>query len=168
DESDKGSAKAMSAAYKAAMLQAFCIPVPQEDADARSPALGRPESSQTTNRSTTNATANRPVPGAAALPEPVEGWEAWASEVIAIAESCETAEAIERLTASRRQLFAALQRARPDLYAKTGEAIAARLAKIQQPAAQPPAPEAGSTPRTAKRKPRKETADAPAEPAQAA
>ena len=43
DDSDKGTAKAMSAAYKAAMLQAFCIPVPQEDADASSPRLnGRP------------------------------------------------------------------------------------------------------------------------------
>ena len=181
DESDKGSAKAMSAAYKAAMLQAFCIPVPQEDADARSPALGRPESSQTVNKPTTgatasravqSATANRPVPGAAAHPEPVEGWEAWAGEVIAIAESCETAEAIERLTASRRQLFAALQRARPDLYARTGEAITARLASIQQPAAQPSAP-AGTTesttgPKNGKRKPRKETADAAAEPAEAA
>lgn len=185
DESDKGSAKAMSAAYKAAMLQAFCIPVPQEDADARSPALGRPGSSQTVNKPTTGATANRAVagaaanrsvPGATALPEPVEGWVAWAGEVIAIAESCETAEAIDRLTASRRQLFAALQRARPDLYAKAGEAIAARLAGLQQPAAPAEAPvsatavasAAGTAPRTGKRKPRKESADAAAEPAEAA
>ena len=172
DESDKGSAKAMSAAYKAAMLQAFCIPVPQEDADARSPIMDSPGSSQTTSRPATAATASRAIKSATAYPEPVEGWVAWAEEVIAIAESCETAEAIERLTASRRQLFAALQRARPDLYARTGEAITARLASIQQPAAQPSAP-AGTTesttgPKNGKRKPRKETADAAAEPAEAA
>jgi len=169
DESDKGSAKAMSAAYKAAMLQAFCIPVPQEDADARSPALTRP---------TTSHVANRPIASAAAHPEPVEGWEVWAGEVMAIAASCETAEAIERLTASRRELLAALQRSRPDLYAKTGEAISARLADLQRPGAQPVtaasatavagAAIAETAPRTAKRKPRKETADASPQPAQAA
>src|SRR4029079_10740650 len=36
DGGDKGTAKAMSSAYKGAMLQAFCIPVACDDADASS------------------------------------------------------------------------------------------------------------------------------------
>lgn len=110
DESDKGTAKAISAAYKSAMLQAFCIPIPQEDADESCPRLN-----------------------GIALPEPPEGWESWVGEVIDITKVCETAEAIDRLTTVRRQMLAALQRSRPDLYASVGEAIAGRLAGLQQP-----------------------------------
>jgi hypothetical protein len=110
DESDKGTAKAISAAYKSAMLQAFCIPVPQEDADASCPRLN-----------------------GVALPEPPEGWESWVAEVVDITGSCDTAEAIDRLTTGRRQMLAALQRSRPDLYASVGEAIAGRLAELQRP-----------------------------------
>ena len=109
DESDKGTAKAISAAYKSAMLQAFCIPVPQEDADARSPKLAR-----------------------IAVAEPPEGWDCWAREVIEITASCEAAEAIDRLCKGRKQLLAAVQRSRPDLYATIGQAIATRLAGLQQ------------------------------------
>lgn len=110
DESDKGTAKAISAAYKSAMLQAFCIPVPQEDADAASPRLN-----------------------GVAVPEPPEGWDSWAGEVIEITKSCETAEAIDRLRSARRQMLAALQRSRTDLYGRVGEAIAARLTELQRP-----------------------------------
>lgn len=110
DEGDKGTAKAISAAYKSAMLQAFCIPVPQEDADASCPRLN-----------------------GIALPEPPEGWESWVGEVMDITKVCETAEAIDRLTTVRRQMLAALQRSRPDLYASVGEAIAGRLAGLQGP-----------------------------------
>jgi hypothetical protein len=110
DEGDKGTAKAISAAYKSAMLQAFCIPVPQDDADASRPRLN-----------------------GIALPEPPAGWESWVGEVVDITRSCDTAEAIDRLTTSRRQMLAALQRSRPDLYASVGEAIAGRLAAFQRP-----------------------------------
>ena len=114
DDSDKGTAKAMSAAYKTAMLQAFCIPVPQEDSDASSPRL--------------NGTSH-----ALSVAEPAEGWDSWSAEVIDIATSCETAEAIDRLLAKRRDRLSALQRGRPRLYARVGEAIAARLAELQHP-----------------------------------
>ncbi|MFP5330113.1 MAG: ERF family protein [Alphaproteobacteria bacterium] len=129
DDSDKGSAKAMSAAYKAAMLQAFCIPVPQDEADARSPVLPTLGLAKA---------AHRPAASAAAHPEPPAGWAAWADEVIAIAASCESSEAIERLTAARRPLLAALQRSRPELYATLGEAIAVRLEELQRPARETP------------------------------
>ncbi|MFP5330668.1 MAG: ERF family protein, partial [Alphaproteobacteria bacterium] len=113
DEGDKGSAKAMSAAYKAAMLQAFAVPVPQEDSDQSSPKLNTsPSPSQ-------------------AIPEPPEGWESWAKEVTHILASCETSEAIDRLLTSRRATLTALQKSRSELYAKLGEAIASRLSALQ-------------------------------------
>lgn len=130
DDSDKGTAKATSAAFKSAMLQAFCIPVPQDDADATSPPLD----------------GNKHC----GLPEPPAGWEAWAGEVVAIASSCDSAEAIDRLTTMRRPLLAALQRSRPELYASIGEAIAMRLEQLQRP--QPPAPVKGR--KVAHRRPR--------------
>ncbi len=110
DEGDKGTAKAISSAFKSAMLQAFCIPVPQEDADAKSPRLN-----------------------GVALPEPPEGWNSWSGEVIDIVKSCESTDAVERLCTSRRSSLGALQRARPDLYAKVGEEIAAKVAELQRP-----------------------------------
>lgn len=115
DDSDKGTAKAISAAYKSAMLQAFCIPVPQEEADAISPRL---------HPSKLNG---------AALAEPPEGWDSWTGEVIAIARSCDSQAAIDRLMSIRRPLLASLQRSRPELYGSIGEAIAARLDQLQRP-----------------------------------
>lgn len=115
DDSDKGTAKAMSAAYKGAMLQAFCIPVPQEDADATSSHL------------------NGQGPKSIALSEPVEGWDCWSTELIAIASSCESGEAIDRLLGKRRAQLNALQRARPKLYTRIGEAIAVKLAELRGP-----------------------------------
>jgi len=109
DESDKGTAKATSAAFKSAMIQAFCIPIPQMDTASASPRFSP----------------------AVAQPEPPEGWEAWAQETSLIATTCDTGEAIERLMSARRTLLAALQRSRPELYAAIGEAIAGRLAALR-------------------------------------
>lgn len=116
DDSDKGTTKAMSAAYKTAMLQAFCIPVPQDDADASTPRLKRPRKSAAVNSA-----------------EPPEGWDSWSAETKDIATSCESGEAIDRLLARRRSQLSALQRSRPELYAKVGEAIAERLAELERP-----------------------------------
>lgn len=135
DESDKGTAKAMSAAYKSAMLQAFCIPVAQEEANA-APMRVRPSAST-----------------GAALSEPPEGWDSWAGEVTAIATSCETPEAIERLLTIRRSGLAALQRSRPDLYGNIGEAVAGRLNVIQS-SVEGPLPDPGRKVGSRKRKER--------------
>ena len=119
DDSDKGTAKAMSAAYKSAMVQVFCVPVTQDDSDASS---------------------HRPRPNgrsAPALPEPAEGWPNWSAEVIDIAASCETTEAIDRLLSRRRTTLNALQRSRPELYSEVGEAIASRLTDLQRPSSRP-------------------------------
>jgi hypothetical protein len=104
DHADKGTAKAMSAAYKSAMLQTFCIPVSGEDADAASPRLRRPE-----------ATA-----------EPVQGWEAWVRDIADIIGVCETEQALRLLQDRNRKLLLALSRAEPELYRTLGEAVSKR------------------------------------------
>ena len=112
DHSDKASAKAMTSAYKHAVLHAFCIPVSgREDADRCSP--GR------------NSTA--------ALPAPVEGWAQWAQNIAAVVSSCATPEAIERLLASNRAQLSGLAREQPDEYARIGRAIAVRRKALAQP-----------------------------------
>ena len=143
DISDKATAKAISAAYKSAMLQTFCIPVPQEDADSQTPRLNRQ----------------------LFFSEPAEGWESWCREVIDIAQSCDSREAVERLRTSRRQTLAALQRAQPDLYARIGEAIAGRLNELEPPV-RPEQPTAA--PKRAKPKQRKGSAGATCETAEPA
>ena len=100
DEGDKGTAKAMSSAYKVAMLQAFCIPVPgNDDADARSIRL----------RVTSS------------LGAPVEGWDQWSHGIIDTLRICESIEAVDRLQSSKRRQLKDISRERPDLYTHLGE-----------------------------------------------
>jgi hypothetical protein len=110
DASDKATAKAMSSAFKQAMLQAFCVPVAQiEDADASSHRLKR---SRTHQR------------------EPVEGWPMWTQGIIDIVDCCASMEAIERLQERQRPLLKAISREQPDLYAQIGAAFANRAARL--------------------------------------
>lgn len=112
DHSDKASAKAMTSAYKHAVIHAFCIPVSgRDDPDRGSP--GR------------NSTA--------ALSAPVEGWAQWAEDIASVIDSCATPEAIERLLASNRGLLSGLAREQPDEYARIGRAIAIRRKVLAQP-----------------------------------
>lgn len=111
DASDKATAKAMSSAYKHAMLQAFCVPIAQiEDADASSHRLRRRRSHQ---------------------PEPVEGWSMWATGIIDIIDSCASLDALERVQDRQRELFKAISREKPDLYAQVGAAFAKRSASLK-------------------------------------
>jgi hypothetical protein len=110
DASDKATAKAMSSAYKHAMLQVFCVPVAQvEDADACSYRLKRSRLHQQ---------------------EPVEGWAMWTTGIIDIARSCASLEALETLQDRQRPLLQAISRERPDLYAQLGAAFAASAAEL--------------------------------------
>ena len=114
DHSDKASAKAMTSAYKHAVLHAFCIPVSgREDGDRCSPGHH----------------------SAAALPAPVEGWTQWAEDIAAVIASCATPEAIERLLASNRAQLSALAREQPEAYTRVGRAIAAQRKALAQPVA---------------------------------
>jgi hypothetical protein len=118
DDGDKGTAKAMSAAYKAVMLQAFCIPVAgTEDADAAM-----------------TARAARP---SALAGEPVEGWEQWAKEVMETLGICESIAAVDRVQSSKRPQLRAISRERPDLYTALGECFAQQREVLLAPACAP-------------------------------
>lgn len=131
DPGDKATAKAMSSAYKQAMLQLFCVPVADtEDADRSSYRLKR----QAHQR------------------EPVEGWESWSTSIIDIAASCASSEALERLQVRQRALLETLKRECPDLYGEIGAAFAKREAVLDGAGctkSRPPEDGAGCTkPRT--------------------
>ena len=109
DSGDKATSKAMTAAYKYALFQTFCIPVSAaEDADSVSHKLSRNSH----------------------VPEPVQGWTQWAADVSDMLRICETHEAVDRVQNSNRQLLKAIARERADLYAALGEAIGSRREEI--------------------------------------
>jgi len=111
DPSDKATAKALSAAYKSAMLQTFCIPaIGSDEADA-----------------TTHSLRRLPVV------EPVQGWEAWSEDIVAIIGVCETQDALDRMRGRQAALLTAISRERADLYATIGEAFADRLQAVAHP-----------------------------------
>ena len=108
DHGDKGTAKAMSAAFKGAMLQTFCIPVGNAEADSSTYRLK-----------------------AEATPEPIEGWPCWADGLCDMIGGCESSEALDRVRLRYAGLLVALSRARPELYAKIGERFSDRLKVLQ-------------------------------------
>jgi len=111
DGSDKGTAKAMSAAYKTAMIQTFCIPIAgNEDPDSASPRA---------------ATGSH-------VAEPVQGWEPWARDIEDIVALCESEAAIELVQERNRHLLLALSRERQDLYRELGKCFGARREIFQQ------------------------------------
>lgn len=115
DAGDKATSKAMTAAYKYAVIQAFCIPVEGgDDADSQSHRL---------------RVADNVV-------EPVQGWARWAEDVIEIVGSCQTAEAVDRVQESNRGLLRAVAMHEPKLFASIGEAIRARRAEVAPPPAE--------------------------------
>ena len=122
DSSDKATAKAMSAAYKSAMLQTFCVPVTGgDDADAKSPKL------------------RKHVIGK----EPVQGWQAWSEDIVEMIGCCETAEALDRLRSRQAALLTAISRERADLYARLGAAFVKRVQQLAQLSPPPAKPEDG-------------------------
>ena len=113
DASDKATAKAMTGAYKSAVLQAFCIPVADpDDADAQSYRL-RSES----------------------VLEPVQGWARWSQDIIEIVGGCQTAEAIDRCQQTNRMLLRSLALFDAQLYANVGAAIRVRRQELAGPVA---------------------------------
>jgi hypothetical protein len=106
DPSDKATAKALSAAFKTAMLQTFCVPVGNaEEPDALSHRIRAP----------------------AAQTEPVQGWPAWAQEIIGTIEICETEEALDRVRTTHAAALISISRARADVYRTIGEAFTTRM-----------------------------------------
>ena len=125
DPSDKATAKAMTAAYKSAIVQMFCIPIcGTEDPDRTSPrAASRSHS-----------------------PEPVQGWEQWARDIEDIVGLCESEAAIELVQDRNRALLTAISRERNDLYQMLGNCVGARLDALRKRPS-PPASKRQSRPR---------------------
>lgn len=111
DTGDKGTAKAMSAAFKYAAIQTFCIPVcGDNDAEARTPPKLLAESQL-----------------------PVEGWPAWVQDLQSVILSCQTHEALDRVQAIHRERLRTLSRTEPGLYSNLGDTIGERRAGIATP-----------------------------------
>lgn len=110
DAGDKGTAKAMSVAFKYAAVQSFCIPTGDEEADARTPPTIRE--------------ADQP---------PIGGWAAWTADLKLVVASCETHEALDRIQAIHRERLRALSKAEAQLYTSLGDAIGERRAGIKMP-----------------------------------
>ncbi len=92
DTGDKATAKAMSAAYKQAMLQAFCVPTGEDDADAQTHRL-EPISDQQA--------------------DPVQGWEQWSRDIGELIAGCVTEEAVARVQQTYGLQLRALSKRRP-------------------------------------------------------
>jgi hypothetical protein len=115
DPSDKATAKAMSAAYKSAMIQAFCIPL----AGSEDPDRASPRASARTH-----------------IAEPVQGWEQWAREIEDIIGVCESEAAIDLVQERNREPLLALSCERQELYRELGESFGARRRVIRERSAE--------------------------------
>ena len=102
DAGDKATAKAMSAAYKTAMIQTFCIPV-----------VGAEDPDRTSHKLAVKRH----------LPEPVQGWDQWSRDIVDIVAVCESEHAIDTVQERNRELLLAINRERPDLYADLGRSF---------------------------------------------
>jgi hypothetical protein len=119
DASDKATAKAMSAAYKSAMVQTFCIPAwSGEDADHSS----------------------RKVQHQSHQPEPVQGWQRWTDDIIDIIAVCESERALAVVQERHRALLVSLSRERPELYTRLGESFTSRRERLRQRTSETKAP----------------------------
>jgi ERF superfamily len=109
DAGDKATAKAMSGAYKSAMVQTFCIPVG-----------GAEEPDRASHRLTAKIHAA----------EPVQGWAQWCLDIGDIVMSCESEQAISTVQELNRSLLKALACEKPQLYSELGRAFLARRAAL--------------------------------------
>jgi hypothetical protein len=112
DAGDKATSKAMSAAYKSAMIQTFCIPVSgAEDADETSYRLS----------ARTHA------------PEPVQGWDQWVCDIAEIVRACESEAALDLVQERHRDLLKSVSRERGELYGELGRTFSTRREALRQP-----------------------------------
>ena len=148
DASDKATAKAMTAAYKSAMIQTFCIPLSgSQDPDPVSPRA--------------NSRTH--------LAEPVQGWEQWARDIEDIVGLCESEHAIDVVQERNRELLKALSRERQELYQQLGACVASRREALLERAAsarprkrkaQAPQPVQSANAQAVATRPARETEDA--------
>jgi ERF superfamily len=103
DGGDKATAKAMSAAFKSAIVQTFCIPI-----------CGAEDPDRTDHRLSAKLHEA----------EPVQGWEQWCEDLKDILSVCESEQAIAMVQERNRKLLKSLSRERPHLYHEIGSAFA--------------------------------------------
>lgn len=116
DGGDKATAKAMSAAYKTAMVQTFCIP-----------AFGGEDADRTRHRLMQKVHD----------PAPIQGWGQWCADIGDIVSVCESEQAVATVQEIHRQALTALSRERPHLYAELGQLFTGRLDILRERAALP-------------------------------
>lgn len=109
DEGDKATAKAMSAAYKSAMLQAFCIPIVGDDSDRGQFVVKKSH-----------------------VPSPPQGWEQWGADILEIVKACGSEEALRRVQDTHREELKAISREHSELYRTIGDEFAARRRVLAQ------------------------------------
>jgi hypothetical protein len=100
----------MSSAYKSAMLQLFCVPVAEGDADA----------------------ATHRLKARAREREPVQGWGSWTEDILDMIGVCERTDALDRVRTRQAALLEAIRFERPDLYATIGQGFSSRVEKLSQ------------------------------------
>lgn len=111
DGGDKATAKALSAAYKSAMILTFCIPVSGED-----------DSDHPSHRLIARVHEA----------EPVQGWEQWYSDIIDIIDVCESELAIATVQERNRELLKSMSREQPELYRQLGAAFQGRRSLLAE------------------------------------
>jgi hypothetical protein len=128
DQNDKATAKAMSAAYKIAILQTFCIPVQGlEDADKPQRCTGRFDHD----------------------PAPLQGWDQWATDIREMIETCASLDAIERVQQRYRVVLRYLSPERPELYPTHGAAVVSARIRNTNCVTAPPSDLGGGLPEAA-------------------
>lgn len=112
DPGDKATSKALSSAYKQALLQSFCIPVQgSDDPDASSLRLKPPGEE----------------------PDPDQGWDQWAADIQEMVRVCESTEALDRVQNTYRTQLRAVSKRRPEIFGAVGEAIQGRRRAFSSP-----------------------------------
>lgn len=113
DTGDKATAKAMSAAWKQAMIQTFCIPAGQADTESETHSLKHPKAREA---------------------DPVEGWSQWSADLCELVAGCTSEDAVQRIQSTYREQLRNLSRRRPELFAGVGKAIAEKRQALAAPA----------------------------------
>lgn len=128
DSGDKGTNKAMSAAFKYAAFQIFCIPVEGEidDPDATSHEVAP---SQTDDAEPNEAPKN----GNGKRREIENAAYKWTEEHVARLRACQTRDELEQLQVASRQHIGRLFDAYPKLYEQVVQAARQRLAELGVP-----------------------------------
>jgi len=112
DAGDKATAKAMSSAWKQAVVQTFCIPSGQADTES--------EDLQLRNASSFHA-------------DPVQGWEQWSKDLCELVAGCTTDDAVSCVQSTYREQLRNLSKRWPELFSEVGLAISEKRRSLKSP-----------------------------------